>query len=353
MSPSRREKFWPALRHGTTITIVAALIWLFAEAQSVSERAIDVRITISAPSGGGLIVVANDPTWTGRASVRLQGARAAIDTAVRQLADGVTLLVGAPGVSSAIGRQVVDLRSAIISNPPLDRADVTIALVEPRTLELRVDELVRLEGVAVRAEIPGVQTVGDIVIEPVEATIVLPSAARDALGAGATALSLTARPTQASLQTISEGRPKRLEARLSLPAELANVIGARIEPQTVMLSFTVRSTTESLTLPSVPVWPMAPPIEIARWDIAVEPMLLRDVELTGSSDELERIRSGELRILATVQLSSDDLEQRITSKTPIIFGLSDSVRVVSTIAPVRLTITPRSAAPSSTEPDQE
>ena len=68
--------------------------------------------------------------------------------------------------------------------------------------------------------------------------------------------------------------------------------------------------------------------------------MLRDIALSGPSDVMQRIRSGELRVIATVQLSSDELEQRITSKAPVILGLPDSVRVEGTIEPVRLVISP-------------
>jgi hypothetical protein len=106
------------------------------------------------------------------------------------------------------------------------------------------------------------------------------------------------------------------------------------------LTFTVRSTTESVTLPSVPVWPMTPPTEFNRWRINVEPILLREIELTGPSDIMERIRSGDIRVIATIQLSSDDLDQQITSKTPVIVGLPDSVTVETRIDPVTITIEP-------------
>ena len=39
-----------------SIFIVAALIWLFAEAQSVSERVVEIRVTILSPTGSGLFV---------------------------------------------------------------------------------------------------------------------------------------------------------------------------------------------------------------------------------------------------------------------------------------------------------
>jgi len=353
VSVLERQNLLPALRHGGMILVVSVLIWLFAESQSVSERVVDVRLSFSAPSEAGLLVKVDDANWTGLVSVRLQGARAAIDEAARQLADGVPLLVGAPGVSAQPGTQLVELRSALLANPPMDRADVTIASVEPRAIELRIDELVTLKGVAVRANLTGVQTADKVEIDPPQVNVILPARNRENLGAVASSLTVVASLSQAVLSAIPEGGPQSHVARLSLPPELAGVAGVRVEPSSVTLTFTVRSTTESVTLSSVPVWPMEPPTEINNWDVVIEPMVLRDITLTGPSDLLQRITDGDLRVIAALRLSSDELEQRITSKAPVILGLPDSVRVETTIPPVRLTITPRAAPTPAQTPDQE
>ena len=184
-----------------SIFIVAALIWLFAEAQSVSERVVEIRVTILSPTGSGLFVNVDDAAWTGRASVRIQGARAAIGDAAGKLADGVPLFVGAPGIAAEPGRQVIDLRSALMANPPLDGADVTIAAVEPRTIELRIDELVRVPNIPIRASLPGVQTIGDMVIEPSTTTLVIPTRIRDELGARVNSLVVDATLPQSALRS--------------------------------------------------------------------------------------------------------------------------------------------------------
>lgn len=350
MTASDASKIGPAVRTIVSILIVSVLIWLFAEAQSVSESDVDVRLSVHSPAGSGLFVSVDDPAWTGRASVRLQGARAALDEASRQLADGVPLFVGGAGIAAEPGRQIVDLRSTLMANPPLDRADVTIASVEPRTLELRIDELTRVPNVSVRVDLPGVQTVGDIQVEPPTVALVIPNRVREAFGARLNSLAVVATLPPSVLRAIPEGGPHKFDARLVLPDVLEGEPAARIEPQSVSITFRVQSTTESLTIPSVPVWPMAPPTEINRWSIEVDPILLREVQLSGPSDVIQRIRSGDLRVIATVQLSSDELEQGITSKAPIIVGLPDSVRVESRLEPVRLTITPRAPEASAEEP---
>ncbi len=330
-----------ALRHGATIALVGGLIWLFAEAQSVGERTVDVRVSVSAPDGSAWIVQTPDPAWTGVARLRVQGARAALDEAVRALAAGVTLTVGAPGVPAQPGRRVVDLREALGLNPPLDRAVVTLAAVEPRALELVVDELVRIEDVPIRASLPGVATVGDVGVTPVSATVLAPASIRDEIARRLAETGVPARLGSAALSSLPEGGPQSHEARLSAPDEFAATPGVRVTPNIATLTFTVRSTTERIAIPSVPIWPMTPPTEINRWDIVVEPVVVRDVSLIGPSDVIQRIRSGELRVIATLRLSSDELEQRITSKAPALLGLPDSVRVESSLAPVSVTITPR------------
>lgn len=334
-------KLIESLRHGATIALVGGLIWLFAEAQSVGERTIDVRVTVAAPEGSAWIVHTPDPAWAGVVRLRVQGARAALDEAVRALAAGVTLTVGAPGVPAQPGRRVVDLREALGLNPPLDRAVVTLAAAEPRTLELVVDELVQIEDVPIRASMPGVATVGEVGVAPASAVVLAPASIRDEITRRLGETGVIARLGSTALASLPEGGPQSHEARLSAPDEFASMPGVRVRPASATLTFTVRSTTERIAIPSVPIWPMTPPTEINRWDIAVEPMVVRDVTLIGPSDVIQRIRSGDLRVIATLRLSSDELEQRITSKAPVLLGLPDTVQVESTIAPVSVTIIPR------------
>ena len=341
MTPERREHVFAGIRHGVTITVVAVLVWLFAEAQSVSERTLDLRVRISTPTGSSWVIQTIDPAWSGVTTVRVQGARVAVDDAVRLLTEGVDLMIGGPAAPAQRGRQVIDLREALLQNPPLDRAGVTIASVEPRTVEIEIDELVRIDDVPVRPLLPGVATVGEISAEPPTVTITAPSRAESRIGATLLETGVQARLPLSVLSSLPEGGPQEHEARIVLPDALSATPGASVDPATVTLTFTVRSTTERITQASVPIWPQTPPTEINRWDIEVTPVVLRDVSLVGPSDVIQRIRSGDLRVIATLRLSSDELEQRITSKAPEIIGLPDTVAVESPIEPVTLQITPR------------
>ncbi len=332
---------WPAVRSAVSISVVTALIWLFAEAQSVSEQVVEVRVTIAAPKESDLIVTFEDAEWTGTVSVRIQGARAALDEAAHQLAAGVVLTVGSESISATPGRQLVELRTALSHNGQLSQAGVTIASAEPKTVEIRVDQLVKIEGVVIHPSLPGVQTVGAVTVEPGQATIILPAALRDTLSASGAPIELTATLQRSVFETLPEGVPQRTEARIMPPMELMGAPNVRIDPPMATLLFTVRSTTDSYVAPTVPVWPMVPPTDFNAWDVTIDPMLLHNVLLTGPSDVLDRVRSGEIRVIATVQLSSDELEQQITSKTPVFLGLPDAVQVESTIDPVALTIVPR------------
>lgn len=343
---------WSVVRSTVSISIVTGLIWLFAEAQSVSEQVVDVRVAFQAPQGSNLVVSIVDGGWTGTASVRIQGARAAIDNATHRLAGGVALMVGSAGVSATTGRQSVDLRSALSQTASLERAGVTIAAVEPRNTEILVDELVTLDGVTVRPFLPGVQTTGDVVVEPAQATIILPALMRDALAQKGARSVVTAELDPSTIGSLLEGVAQRREVRLTLPPELSGASNVRIEPATATLIFTVRSTTGTFIVPSVPVWPMVPPTDFNGWKLTIDPMLLHNVSLIGPSDVLDRIRAGEIRVIATVQLSSDDLEQRIPSKTPVFLGLPANVRVQSSIDPVKLSIVRRDKEPSSAPPQE-
>jgi hypothetical protein len=84
------------------------------------------------------------------------------------------------------------------------------------------------------------------------------------------------------------------------------------------------------------------PGQLARWQISIpeNDQFLRDVRVTGPSEEIERIRKGELRIIAMVALSSQELQAGITSKAASFSDLPSSLQFLVEDPIVALEIRP-------------
>lgn len=319
------------------VTGVAALIWLFAEARSLSERTLEVQVSFTSPPTAAVEIEGQETSWTGSVRMRLEGSRAALDEAAASLTDGVPLPLGSEGVPNSPGEQVVDLRDALRANPPLDRAGVTIAAVEPPTVTLRIEPLVTEEA-PVQVALPGVETSGEPTVSPVTASLTLPRRLAESLEETEQGLTVVAQPSASAVAGLPAGGPHTIEVRLTPPPSLAGERFVRIEPRTATVTFTVRSRTDSIVLPSTPVWPALPPTDLNRWRVTLDPMFLNNVRITGPGEVIERIRRGELRAIAYLPLSTEELEQGVEAKAPAFLSLPDSVTVEGGDEPVRLTI---------------
>ncbi|TVQ64305.1 MAG: hypothetical protein EA379_01890 [Phycisphaerales bacterium] len=292
------------------VVIVTALVWLYAEAESLTRSEQEMRIAFASPTPDLVARVVGDE-WRGSVRVRIEGSSAALGQAPRAL----RFELGEPGVSAAEGEHEIDLRSALRASREIQRAGINVLDVEPATVRLRVETVLALEGVEVRPELIGVELTGGLTIDPPRVAVRAPRAFVDALRASPTGAHVMARIPRAALTNIVEGQENRVRARLLFPEGLQDP-SAEITPGEVELIFTVRSRTDSLSAPSAPVQVLLPPREAGRWRIDINPedAFIRDVQVTGPGDVIERIRSRELRIIAVLWLSSDELERRLDAK---------------------------------------
>lgn len=296
-----------------TIVIVGlatGLIWLYAEAESLTSVQEDARVTLVSP-GQDVVVRAASDEWHGAVRVTLEGPTSALARAPRTF----TLSPGAPGFALADGEQAVDLRTALRVDPQLARAGVTLIDVEPSTVRLRVTTLARMADVEVRADLSGVELSAPATVEPQRVVVVAPRATLDRLRALNGGAAVVAKPAAAALLQVREGVRQRVQARLSFPAEIDDA-DAMIEPGEASITLTARSRTESVTLDAVQVQVMMPPGEATRYriDVAPDEQTVANVTITGPRDVVERVRSGELRLIAVVSLSADDLTRRVEVK---------------------------------------
>ncbi|MHC4976778.1 MAG: YbbR-like domain-containing protein [Planctomycetota bacterium] len=320
------------------ITIVSLVVWLFAEARSVTEVLIDTSVTfVEDPDR---LLEFPDDNWDGNVSLSLTGPRAALDTVLVELGRGISIPIGSTGISRSDPVQTVDLRDILSNSSPIQNSSVSITSIEPPSVRLRINSLQVIENVAVQLDIPGVQLQGDAIVTPQVVSVKLPSDIAAQLPSPPV---VTATPRPGVIENAQEGQRYTFRVPLSVAGFDSSSSNITITPPSVEATIVVRQRVETITIAFVPVWVLLPPNESERWDVQIDDddIGLTDVVVSGPSDLIARIRSQDLLIRGVVELTDVDLESRITSKAVQFPLLPESLRVQSDVSQVRLSITPR------------
>lgn len=343
---------WRMLKTWTIVIPVTLLIWVFAEAESLRSLNVPTSFAIRPPTDQRQVVDAVDdagqPIPDGGASrrrtVSIEGPAAAIQRAENILREGITLTPGMGEFASSRGSRELDLAAVLRSYPPLQGLGVTIKSVDPPRVRVAVDDVVERK-VGVVVELPDGQTDGPPVVSPPEVAMRIPSEAAAKLPDGAQAIAKIDRTTW---DRLVPGRRESTQVSVQLPKALEGIRNVSITPARVTIDLTVRSRTDTLTIPTVPVHIRAPAAELERWDVQIKGRaLLNDVKITGPADVIQRVRDGSITVVAFVPLSYEDLERRIASKEAIYFDLPTSLRFEPEAPLIELEITRRKAV----EPD--
>jgi hypothetical protein len=332
-------------------TIVAVLVWLFAESESLRSREVTAEVSLTTDGQGDrLVTLGVNPGWTGRVALTLTGPAGTLERVERRLREGVRLTAGMPGVPAEVGTRTVNLREALRNLPLVRESGVTVSRADPAELVVEVDSLRQVEARVVidagEAELDGVPEASPPVV-----LLRGPGRALDRIAAAGREPTVTARVEPASLRNLVPGRRETI-ARVPLrpPAELEGVPGTRIEPASAEVQLTLRSRMAQVELPAVPVGVWLSASEMARFEVVVRPedQFIRNVRVSGPSDLIAQVRSGELKVAATVMLGFEELEHGITSKDAVFNLLPTPLRVEADSRLVRFTI--RRREPNGTPP---
>lgn len=332
---------WDRARTVLLVTLVTLAIWIWAEAESLEIASPTVAIEFT--DADGEIIVRPDPAWPSTAQLRIEGATVAIEDARRLVGAPIRLTPGLGGVPRAPGEHSVDLLQALRANAEVRRAGVTVLEVEPRSVQVQIDEMVT-RALPVRVESRGVNLAGEPTVAPAEVRVRMPAAIAQRLPPDA-AVQAVVSPEEAG--RLADAGPQSLVVPVRLPIELEGQRPVVVTPDKIRVTLQVRGSTRRLVLPSVPVFLKIPPNEGTRWDVSVEPALLQQVTVSGPADLVEQVERGAIQVLAEVLLTSDELEARITRKNARFGALPTPLRLEVDDAEVRLIIKPRAegAAP--------
>lgn len=309
------------------VTIVSVLVWLLAESRTVRSQVIELTPSLEVGNESGVLTRAAAGTqWPDSVRVTFSGSAAGLDQVIRSLRGRLLMRVGIEVPASAQTHEI-DLREVLRRSDLVAAAGVTVEDVDPPRVLVEVDDVATVM-VPVKPLLPdGVQFEpnGSPRANPASIRVTGPRSVVSRLE-GAEA---EVRVLSGDIGSLQPGRVSTLTGlRFSLPID-ADRWATRIEPGQVDLSLTLRSRTAELTLPAMPVQVLLAPGEVGRWRIAPEPGFqdLVGVVVVGPSDQIERLRSGEVVPTAFVSLGFDELERGIESKPAQLQGLPAGVRV--------------------------
>ncbi len=327
------------LRTFIIVTIVSALVWLFAESRTLRVETITVPVQISL--GGRTLVfrITDDSDWNSIAEIELAGPVGKIGDIRAAALDGITLELG-DELPNDPGVRTVDLRDAIRRDALFRDTGVTIRRVVPETIGLQVDRLETLR-LPVEVDLAGVETAGPVRVTPPEVELQLPASFVEGHDYHAVAKVDTSR-----LSTLTPGRRAELS---QIPIELAglpeDIWGIRLVNPRVTVSLTLRARTESMKLPELPVFIEMSPSDLALWTVEIPPedRVLSGVTLTGPGALIDRVRRGEIRPRAVVPVTSEDLANGVERFKVQIEGLPPGVAVSIDKPEIRVHATTRQA----------
>lgn len=314
---------WERVRNLVMILLVTGLVWIYAEAESLSRLQQEVRITfVSATEELSPRVVTEE--WRGVVRARFEGSAASL----QRVPGRIELRLGSSGVPGVEGDAVIDIAQAMRSDPELQRAGVNVISVEPPTVRLRVDAIMRLDAVPVRAILEGIETEQTPRVEPAVVSIVGPRDALRQLASMEGGPVVSARIVPEQVDASRRGVSQRVRGPVGLPRDLASNGGSlRVSPPEVTVEFMLRRDTSTITVASAPVQVLLPPPEAGRWEVRIAPedLFLRDIEVSGPTEFINQVRANEVRLVAVLALSSDDLERGLAQKNAALATLRDGV----------------------------
>ncbi len=347
MSDSSRAIF-TTVRSTLVISLITMIIWLLAESESL--RTEKLRIEVAFRSDPDVYLVKLGPTqdFTGNVTLKLEGSNARVDALAATLRKGVFLKPGDDGVSREAGEQSINLETAIRALPIVRNSGVSITEVEPSTAIIFVDNM-KSQMIPVRVIIPEGRLIeGGAEVSPSTVQFTYPvSMAKDF----PIDLAALARLEPAALASLPEGRQGTIHnITLELPAEVWPLDAIKLSPSQVSVSVQLRSRVDVYSIASVPVQLRLPVDATGKYDLDTDISELKDVSVVGPIDLIEQIKAGKLNPIATISLSTQELERatitgQVLAKEPLFSDIPTPLSFDAKQKVIRVLVRKRDTAP--------
>ncbi|MFK7884417.1 MAG: hypothetical protein AB8F26_09590 [Phycisphaerales bacterium] len=310
------------------VTILSLLVWLLAESRTVRSQVVDLAPSLEIGADARVLTrAATGSDWPDSLRVTLSGSVAGLDQAIRALNGRLTMRVGID-VPTTPGVHDVDLREVLRASETLAAAGVTVEEVDPPRVLIEVDSVSELL-IPLRVVVPdGVRFEANGVARttPTEIRVIGPASVVEKLEDAEGIVRLES----SLIASLTPGRASTIAAQRVVLPDGEDRWAMRVEPTQVDVALTLRSRTAELSLPAMPIQIQLAPGEVGRWLIELEPgsLDLVGIVVTGPSDQIERLRSGEIVPTAFLSLGFDELERGISGKPAELHGLPPGIRLV-------------------------
>jgi len=327
--------WWTRLETYLLVTVITGLIWLYAEGENVKQYEDQpMKVQFVAAPGERLLIEPADPVpisvTFSAATSRYQRVTAMAQQPVR------VELSHRPDDPT----QVLSTRELLIQNTALPDLGVSIIRVRPESITASVERIVTVE-LPVTIVTRDVELAEPPAVEPRRIAVDMPQS----LSKATEVIDLRVDLADVNLAAIEPGTARTFNLPIRTPPTLREAPGVSLGQSTVRVTLTIRKQADTITVPTVPILMLAPPSSLRNVSIALtdQQKVLRDVQLTGPSDQIERIRTGEYPVWAWYRLTAEDIGQRITS-APLQLRLPQGVAVESDLPPANFTIEPLNGA---------
>jgi hypothetical protein len=307
------------------VTTIAVVIWLWAadETRQQEERSATIVVESADPEHFAVKPAKGRPV-----TIKILGSSRSLTEIQRALRDTIVIQTGATAVPNQVGVHRVDVATALNSHPKFLEAAATVVTAEPAGLDIQICERVPMR-IPVEVALPDVRLQGSASVEPAQAPIMVADVVQQVFANAR--LEATIDPQQ--LAALERGQVHTLTGQWRLPAALAAYAEDVTLPSTPpRITFTLESQLATTTVARVPVQISGVAEDLAAYDIRIEEadVYLKDVKLTGPIDQIRRIQAGteEVKIVAFVHLTSNDLALRVTRKPIGLWLLPPGVSVV-------------------------
>jgi hypothetical protein len=341
---------WTRIRTAVIVTVITALVWVFAEAESLRAQEVALDVVLEAePGGDRLVVDLVDPsssletpqfvpgTALVRATIQVEGGTGAVDGLVRRARRSpIRIAPGMEGLPKTPGVHSVRLAEALRAHPELRGLGITVKKADPESCRVGVDELVSRE---VPVSVPASESVEGLAeAKPGLVWVFLPGRDAKRLTASSAAV---ARPDERAISALIPGRRATVPGvRVEPPAEVAGALHLRVEPPAVDVTLTPRARQSSIRLSSVPVHVRMAPAELAKFEVEVPEAdrTIFDVTVSGPADLVRQVEDKTLPVVAVVPLSFEELERGIATKDAVFTSMPSLLKFEAANRTVHLRI---------------
>lgn len=301
------------LRMILIVSVVTAVVWIFAEGESLTTRNESVRIQFVADEGDDdEIRVRVTDAFQGTATLELTGSQVGIEAARRALGSVIEFTPADLGFPIIDGAYQVDLASAIAGSDLLAGIGVEVTSATPARVTIEYTLLDTIE-VEIEPVVSGIDLASDPAVEPQFTNVRIPAAMTQA---EREAVGVFARVPESQLDGLAEGVQLSRSVALSLDDISRRIRDVELlSPNRAAVRFTVQSTASEEDLSSVPVWIVVPPSLSEQWsvELASNQTVVR-ARIRGPRESVARIASSETPLIAVISLDANEMLSRIGSK---------------------------------------